>query len=993
MSETKTKITGAKLHKLSYWDDKAETHIEVYSDTVILESHENSVYLVGVRFGGYPERVKAMEASIYGGGTITLHMSENDFAIKCYTKRYTRNHSHEGVYAESTMLVRDEEESTGQDDGENISRPRKVYLYCEADDDGSHLYEILDTKTAVPLIPEFKDYVLSELKKRGILRPCQLVSCAETFECWSLTLSSDEKNIVAVIEDGLREGAISIPGAEDTSFPNVRSVTQYLAEFGTQIGERIRRQFSELFNPADELLSPEILRINEFIVENCNYSLYDAQLAVCESMKRRLQNGKFSLCVGEPGSGKTKLGSTALSAYQQRNGGKHIKCFNVVMCPSHLTVKWMREIEESIPETWAAIVTNITELNRVYNAYLQDDKSCYVIMSKEKARDGYMNRPAVSWNERKRAFLCPNCSVIIEMDLIEDGTKYKIPADGLFFRRENAKNRKCEHCENIHWTALSPEYGQDRDNRGEWVKVSDFGFVHRKLAWQLLPGLEKSPVMYDLVKAVVDNPSGKFPNTGAYKRAALSTYIKNKMRGKIDGLIVDELHQYSNKSGQGDAMAELFQVAKKVIGLTGTLINGYSSGLFHLLYRVAPDLMLKDEKRYENPLDFNAEYGVTESVYELATPDYNSNRRSVKRKIKERQLPGVSPLVYSRFLLDSAVFLGLHDVGKDLPEYEEIPIQLEMKSHVADAYSFLENEFRYIMRNKREIAKKLLATMLGLLTVYPDQPYNQPIVVHPITGDDLIIPEDTSDSDELHEKDHHVLEIVKRKISEGSRVLIYTSWIRIDTQQKLYKLLTEEGYRVAILTSAVIPNKREAWVESQVENGIEVLITNPALVETGLDLNEFTTLVYYNVSYNLFTLRQSSRRSWRINQKAPRVEVYFMFYEGTMQHRAITLMASKLAVAGILEGTLSDEGLAAMSEAQDMTSILARELTLGIKNEGSVEDLASIFKKMALLKPEEAKKLAIAMGLPEDFDPFADGFDPFAVTDVVEGTYTMKDVA
>jgi hypothetical protein len=32
------------------------------------------------------------------------------------------------------------------------------------------------------------------------------------------------------------------------------------------------------------------------------------------------------------------------------------------------------------------------------------------------------------------------------------------------------------------------------------------------------------------------------------------TYIKNRYGGKIDGLIVDELHQYANDSGQGDAM-------------------------------------------------------------------------------------------------------------------------------------------------------------------------------------------------------------------------------------------------------------------------------------------------------------------------------------------------------------------------------------------------------------------------------------------------------
>ena len=63
------------------------------------------------------------------------------------------------------------------------------------------------------------------------------------------------------------------------------------------------------------------------------------------------------------------------------------------------------------------------------------------------------------------------------------------------------------------------------------------------------------------------------------------------------------------------------------------------------------------------------------------------------------------------------------------------------------------------------------------------------------------------------------------------------------------------------------------------------------------------------------------------------------------------LMASKLMAAGILEGNVTDEGLAAMSDCRDLTTQLAKELTLGIRDE--VEDLASVFKKMAILKPPE----------------------------------------
>lgn len=59
-------------------------------------------------------------------------------------------------------------------------------------------------------------------------------------------------------------------------------------------------------------------------------------------------------------------------------------------------------------------------------------------------------------------------------------------------------------------------------------------------------------------------------------------------------------------------------------------------------------------------------------------------------------------------------------------------------------------------------------------------------------------------------------------------------------------------------------------------------------------------------------------------------------------------MATKLAAATLVEGSFSDEGLAAMSDCTDMTSQLARELTMGIRDE--VEDVGAMFKKMAIIK-------------------------------------------
>ena len=244
---------------------------------------------------------------------------------------------------------------------------------------------------------------------------------------------------------------------------------------------------------------------------------------------------------------------------------------------------------------------------------------------------------------------------------------------------------------------------------------------------------------------------------------------------------------------------------------------------------------------------------------------------------------------------------------------------------------------------------------MNLMTVYPDQPYGHASIMHPLLDDvSLIEPVNTAAPEDLHQKDLKLLELLEKKIQAGENVLIYTSWVRIDTQAKLKKLLEDKGYKTAVLTASKAPEDREEWVSAQVANGVRILITNPSLVETGLDLNDFTTLIYYNIMYNLFTLRQSSRRSWRINQTALRIEVYFFYYMNTIQERALSLMASKLAAAGLIEGQVTDEGLAAMSDCRDLTSQLARELTKGIRSE--VEDLADVFKRMAVLKTEDEKR-------------------------------------
>ena len=948
-------MSSSRLIELNYFDPKSEVRLTAYADTIIMEPDEKKSTITAIRFGGYPEVVRAMADAIYGGGAIEARQGDKMRLLNSVPKGYRRQLSHDGVYAAATLMANDDAlladppdgDETGTDAEQQELQPRKCYIFCPAGD-RDRLFDELDRKTAAPLIPAFRDYVLDTLTARGDLRQLEVFSLKEKLDAFVLELRPQDANVVEILEDGLKSGAIAVPGAvpgQPDGFDSVENVTGYLNTFGTTVAQRIRSQFQPLFDPAAEPLSEEVLAINDHIQVKAGYSLYDAQLAVAEAVKRQLDRKKVALIVAECGSGKTKIGSTALGALQGMHAAQSGKgkTFNLIMAPSHVTGKWVREINETLPNTVAMVVRSITEFDSLYALYEAGDKNVYAVFSKEKARDGYMRAPAVVYNRRKRGYCCPDCGEPVQMSVSEDGVKYTVNADQFYFMKEHRGNHVCEACGSPLWAPVNP--GREIS----WAKIGGYGWVYRSRASQHRIKTKNEKVLAQL-EEIAARPSGCWPVKGACRRYPLSTYIKKKYRGRIDGFLCDELHEYNNDSGQGDAMAELFGVSKQFVGMTATLINGYSSGIFHLLYRLVPGLMQKDSKPHESPKVFDAEYGVVENVYEQTDAAYSANRRSTRRKIKSRQLPGVSPLVYSRFLLEYTAFLSLSDMGRDLPDYEEIPVPLSMPEKVHAAYKRAERTLQEVLRSDRKAANQLLSAYLNLLTIYPDQPYDQPAIVHPIDGYEILEPPNVAGFNDILPKEEKVLEIVREKIAAGERVLVYTSWVRTDSQQKLVRLLTREGYRTEILATAIPPNKREEWVEQRVRTGLQVLITNPRCVETGLDLNDFTTLIFYSMGYNLFTLRQASRRSWRINQTAPRVEVYLLYYAETMQAKAMKLMASKLAVAGIIEGTLSEEGLAAMSDVRDMTSQMAKELTLGIKD--NVEDIATAFKKMAVINPD-----------------------------------------
>jgi hypothetical protein len=146
-----------------------------------------------------------------------------------------------------------------------------------------------------------------------------------------------------------------------------------------------------------------------------------------------------------------------------------------------------------------------------------------------------------------------------------------------------------------------------------------------------------------------------------------------------------------------------------------------------------------------------------------------------------------------------------------------------------------------------------------------------------------------------------------------------------DITGRLTKLLGREGFKTMTLKSdTVATGEREGHILSH-QDQIDGLICHPKLVQTGLDLYEFVSIVFYQVETSAYVTRQASRRSWRLGQTRE-VECVYMAYQQTAQTRALALIANKAARSLAFEGDLSSSGLEEMAEEDTLVS-LARSLS------------------------------------------------------------------
>ena len=428
------------------------------------------------------------------------------------------------------------------------------------------------------------------------------------------------------------------------------------------------------------------------------------------------------------------------------------------------------------------------------------------------------------------------------------------------------------------------------------------------------------------------------------RRYPPSEFIKKYLKGAFDLVILDEVHDYkAGDSLQGHTMGQLAVSAPYFLGLTGTLNGGYADNLFYLLYRLQPHRLM--DFGYGGAEKWQRAYGVIEEIKKLDDEDHAYGRIK-RRNIIVKRRPGVSPEVIGRFFLDKSCFIRLADVIDGLPPYDEIVVGVKMEAEQRDAYQRLESDLRDAVNRFK---MKATSSMLQSLLCYPDSCVVFPEHIEIKGKEDGVIQVLTTIKApkleiNLLPKEKELLRILKDEKSQGRKVLIYLTFTgNRDTRGRIKEVLQEKGFAVGVLPESIEPKKREQWID-QNAHMFDVLLTNPELVKVGLDLVQFPTVVFYQVGYNIFTLRQAARRSWRIGQKEP-VRVYYLTYKDTMQETAISLIAKKLEIALLVEGDLP-EGLAQYQvEGGSLIEEMAKALVEGRKYSGAETAWANFRKK------------------------------------------------
>lgn len=794
---------------------------------------------------------------------------------------------------------------------------------------------------------------------------CGYISIAELTHCGAeLDLHFAPRSLATVKAE--RAGVVDEPHDEEggTALSEDESViplAEFVSSFRDGLLQAVRSQNPAIYDghpdPRRQALLGTLLR-----------TPFPAQAEAIHAAARLLfdEDAPSAVMNGEMGCGKTLMG-IALGYLAHHMGLPR----TLVLAPPHLVYKWRREIKQTVPDARVWILNGPDTLKKLLalrGMLARPAVPEFFVMGRVRMRMGFDWTPVFDVRgcvvpgadgrtvQVARYAACMRCGTLLSD---EDGEPIEPDqASALLAQRRQS----CRHCGERLWS-LTAKSQAKRSRRALLSEaLEQIPTIGPKTAQQLLARFGEDMIggmlednLYEFINLMDEHGELVFSDRQARRmeRAMAnmefsfgqggfqaSEFIKRYLpHGYFGMLLADEAHEYKSEgSAQGQAMGVLARKCRKVVPLTGTLMGGYADDIFHLLWRIHPRMMMDDGFGYSTQrslgpaqMAFMREHGVIKDIYSESSEPASSHRTAKGTRIVHHTAkgPGFGPKGIARFVLPITAFVKLKDLGGDaLPPYEERLEEVAMSPVQQQAYARLERELTAQLRAAlRKRDKSLLGVVLNALLAWPECAFRDERVRHPRTREQLAYQPALFGEGEAMPKEAWLIDKAREQKRRGRRLLAYTVYTGTrDTSVRLKRLLSEAGLKVAVLRAQVKPEKREDWVMEQVDRGIDVLVTNPELVKTGLDLYDFPAIAFMQSGYSVYTLQQAARRSWRIGQKQA-VEVFFAGYAGSAQMRCLELMGKKVAVSQSTSGDMPESGLDILNQGGDSIEVaLAKQI-------------------------------------------------------------------
>lgn len=687
---------------------------------------------------------------------------------------------------------------------------------------------------------------------------------------------------------------------------DIDSIGAYLRAWSSALGERILQTFPPLHG-FDDPASPLIAQLMR--------RPFPAQTLAMMGVVKRWREARGAAVIAECGTAKTLISLGALHVHSER------KPFTALaMVPPQLVEKWAREAFRTLPRVRVFLIDGLRA---------PTSAASHVGVNEVRLRHGRIVREGLRTTltelRLRRTARSPRkrwdsvCGFPALFIVGRDRGKLS------YFWRHAYTHARCGR---YRGSVVNPDTGSPIYVGEDGERLLSIDFKKAKLSEILgaLNGDESGKSRRELYSALWQADGNKI------RRFAPVDFIGRYMRDFFDYAIADEVHELKGDTAQGNALGTLAGCAQRTVVLTGTLLGGYADEVFNILFRLEATKMVGEGFEFgEAGLRlFTETYGLLEKVTVIEPEDNSCSEARMTKRVRRR--PGASPLLFGRFLMSLGAFISLEDISETLPPYLEEVLSVEMDLPLKEAYEKLEEDVKKALKEHRG-NQSVASVALNALLLYPDQPFGLGNLYgceyNPETQrrEKFLISEPADlNLEQVYAKERCLVEEVKVELAHGRRCQIYAVYTqKRDVTRRLEQILTNAGIRVAVLTTDVPPEAREGWYERQLRSGVQAVICHPKLVQTGLDLIEFPTILFYETGYSIYVLRQASRSSWRIGQHLP-VKVKFLHCAETMQERCLRLMGKKLLVSLAMEGKFSSEGLQALNEEDDILMAMAREL-------------------------------------------------------------------